>query len=66
MLITIILGTLREITVDTGHRDDAVRALESAKRVDETITGLSNIPPNIRHIFPADRLPHGWPTFDSG
>eukprot|EP00976_Prorocentrum_cordatum_P106842 1194531-Prorocentrum_minimum.AAC.8 len=27
---------------------------------------ISNIPPNIRRIFPADRLPHAWPTVDSG
>ena len=28
--------------------------------------GISNILPNIRRVFPADRLPHGWPTVDSG
>eukprot|EP00959_Pyramimonas_sp_CCMP1952_P125214 2617969-Pyramimonas_sp.AAC.2 len=28
--------------------------------------GISNIPPNIRRTFPANRLPHGWPTVDSG
>eukprot|EP00959_Pyramimonas_sp_CCMP1952_P447342 9366536-Pyramimonas_sp.AAC.1 len=27
--------------------------------------GVSNILPNIRRIFPVDRLPHGWPTVDS-
>ena len=27
--------------------------------------GVSNIRPNIRRIFPVDRLPHGWPTVDS-
>eukprot|EP00976_Prorocentrum_cordatum_P114581 1195869-Prorocentrum_minimum.AAC.2 len=27
---------------------------------------ISNIPPNSRHIFPADGPPHGWPTVDSG
>eukprot|EP00959_Pyramimonas_sp_CCMP1952_P342731 7180055-Pyramimonas_sp.AAC.1 len=24
------------------------------------------MPSNIRRIFPVDRLPHGWPTVDSG
>eukprot|EP00959_Pyramimonas_sp_CCMP1952_P151442 3168950-Pyramimonas_sp.AAC.1 len=28
--------------------------------------GISNIPPNIRRIFPATRLPHALPTVDSG
>eukprot|EP00976_Prorocentrum_cordatum_P062704 1176818-Prorocentrum_minimum.AAC.3 len=28
--------------------------------------GISNILPNIRRIFPTDRLPIGWPTVDSG
>ena len=28
--------------------------------------GILNIPPNIRRILPADRLPHGLPTVDSG
>eukprot|EP00959_Pyramimonas_sp_CCMP1952_P451824 9459789-Pyramimonas_sp.AAC.6 len=27
---------------------------------------IPNILPNIRRIFPADRLPHGCPTVDSG
>eukprot|EP00976_Prorocentrum_cordatum_P112717 1195579-Prorocentrum_minimum.AAC.4 len=27
---------------------------------------ISNILPNIRGIFPADRLHIGWPTVDSG
>eukprot|EP00959_Pyramimonas_sp_CCMP1952_P378187 7922182-Pyramimonas_sp.AAC.2 len=28
--------------------------------------GISNIIRNIRRIFPADKLPHGRPTVDSG
>eukprot|EP00976_Prorocentrum_cordatum_P087130 1186778-Prorocentrum_minimum.AAC.1 len=41
---------------------------QASTLVDHSAHGISNIPPNIRRTFPADRhrLPHGWPTVDSG
>eukprot|EP00976_Prorocentrum_cordatum_P099722 1191944-Prorocentrum_minimum.AAC.1 len=27
---------------------------------------ISNTPPNVRRVFPADRPPHGLPAVDSG
>eukprot|EP00959_Pyramimonas_sp_CCMP1952_P243338 5086398-Pyramimonas_sp.AAC.2 len=41
-------------------------AVELSTLVYHSAHSNSNTPPDIRRVFPADRLPHGWPTVDSG